>query len=567
MGCVYTSYPASLIALSKHRFTYQLIEKSLGIRQTFVHSSIGKSIRKKTIANSTKMHEKAIQIDGTTLEGGGQLLRLAVCLSTLSNTPIQINNIRGKRRGDGGLKLQHLKAVTWLAEASGAEVRGAEKGSKNLIFLPARKMPRDGSKPVLKTKIDITTPGAVTLLIQAILPYLLFAGASHQKELGKDEEPQDIRLTLLGGTNVSNAPSIDHVQHVLIPTLNSMFGEERVSLDVKKRCWSASGRGGVYGGLGEVDLIVRPLKTASSLPAFNLDTQGNLQKIVVYAQAPAGCEEKIEAEIHREVASPLFTKFIPETSSNDDEKPRIPVDIHFTPTSHNSHIAILFIAHFSPDLAGTRDSSKSIPVILAHDTLHLGHKPNNPSLTATYLIRQASNTLSKEIASGACIDAYMRDHIVAYQALATGRCNIYPGSNELGEIKGPDDGEEEAAEESAGNERSEDVESNNATFETKDPTRRKGSLHSRTAWWVTQKVLGTPFSPSGLCDGASFVVGSGPQIVSAQHVERTSHVPEPASDSSSKKKGKTGTGPGRAKFGKSAGSGKLLADAMADLDI
>jgi RNA 3'-terminal phosphate cyclase len=79
---------------------------------------------------------KTIELLGTTLEGGGQLLRLSTSLAALTSSPICVTQIRGNRGGGGGLKLQHLRAVEWLAQASGAQMVGADKGSKTLEFWP-----------------------------------------------------------------------------------------------------------------------------------------------------------------------------------------------------------------------------------------------------------------------------------------------------------------------------------------------------------------------------------------------------------------------------------------------
>jgi RNA 3'-terminal phosphate cyclase (ATP) len=46
------------------------------------------------------------QIDGSTLEGGGQILRNAVSLAALLQLPITVENIRASRK-QPGLKAQH----------------------------------------------------------------------------------------------------------------------------------------------------------------------------------------------------------------------------------------------------------------------------------------------------------------------------------------------------------------------------------------------------------------------------------------------------------------------------
>lgn len=80
------------------------------------------------------MSTSTVCLDGTTLEGGGQLLRLALSLSSLTHIPIRVTDIRGKRgplsapTQGGGLKGSHLSAVRWLACTTDALMSGAEVG-------------------------------------------------------------------------------------------------------------------------------------------------------------------------------------------------------------------------------------------------------------------------------------------------------------------------------------------------------------------------------------------------------------------------------------------------------
>lgn len=151
--------------------------------------------------------DQTLDLEGRHLEGGGQLLRVAVCLSALTQKPIRISNIRGNRSGGGGLKAQHLACVEWLAKASNASVSGASKGSATLLFNP------DGSKDALspafskctwvdgcqifETRVDIGTVGSTGLALQAVLPFILFSDLPSRIP---------IHLYLTGGTNVSGSP-------------------------------------------------------------------------------------------------------------------------------------------------------------------------------------------------------------------------------------------------------------------------------------------------------------------------------------------------------------------------
>src|SRR6056297_3801617 len=95
-----------------------------------------------------------ITIDGG--GGGGQVLRTALSLATITDTPVRIEDIRGSRP-DPGLKPQHLTAVELVVELCEAEVDGAELGADSLTFRPG-----DARRSSLQAAVG--TAGSLTLL-------------------------------------------------------------------------------------------------------------------------------------------------------------------------------------------------------------------------------------------------------------------------------------------------------------------------------------------------------------------------------------------------------------------
>ena len=161
-----------------------------------------------------------IDLDGSTLAGGGQTLRIALALSSILSKPFRITNIRHKR-AKPGLQRQHLTGVLAMAEITGAKVEGAEMESTELSFSPQKIRP--GSYT-----FDIGTAGSITLLAQSLLPAMLFAGGRSV-------------LTLKGGTHVSWSPNIDEYSNVFLPIIRG-FGAE-ASLAVKSLGWFPKGGG------------------------------------------------------------------------------------------------------------------------------------------------------------------------------------------------------------------------------------------------------------------------------------------------------------------------------------
>lgn len=108
-----------------------------------------------------------IVIDGACGEGGGQILRTALALSLVTQTPCRIERIRAKRQKPG-LMRQHLTAVQAAAQIGAAEVDGMKIGSPQLTSKPK------GITPGAYT-FQVGTAGSTMLVLQTVLPALALA--------------------------------------------------------------------------------------------------------------------------------------------------------------------------------------------------------------------------------------------------------------------------------------------------------------------------------------------------------------------------------------------------------
>lgn len=327
-----------------------------------------------------------IKLDGSYLEGGGQIVRNALALSALTGKAFEVINIR-KGRADAGLKAQHLNCVKAAAQLSDAIIEGASIGSTSFSFTPRKLEAKD-------IDIDIGTAGSTTLLLQSILIPSMFSDSK-------------IKLRIKGGTDVNWSMPVDYFKEVFLPQL---FKYARIHFKLKKRGYFPAGG-------GEIELLVIPefrvidfnsfddfhrfLKTQKKI---NLIEQGNLIQIKGISHASRQLEKSKVAERQAEAARLALRRY------------SCPIQIvsEYTDTlSAGSGITLWAIFSLQED-----EISALNPIRLGADAL--GEK----GISAEDIGRTAANKLIEEVESGAAVDQHLADNLIPFLGLFGGRIRV-----------------------------------------------------------------------------------------------------------------------------------------------
>ncbi|XP_043193170.1 RNA 3'-terminal phosphate cyclase-like isoform X3 [Amphibalanus amphitrite] len=303
-------------------------------------------------------------IDGSIMEGGGQVLRMAVSLSCLLEKPIKITNIRGGR-SKPGLKGQHLAGLRLVSEMCSGRLTGDAIDSTEITFRPGRVT--GGSYSA-----ETGTAGSVGLLLQVSLPCAMFASAP-------------TRLTLRGGTNAAFAPQIDYTLNVFRPLLERFGGN--LQCDVRRRGYFPRG-----GGL--VEASVSPV---TQLRPLELLDQGRLVGVTgaafVAGKLPLRVADSVAAAARRRLQAAL---------------PSVPVRVE---------------AVRDPEGAGP---ASGLNLVAETDTgCRLGGSAlGGRGATDDQVAATATDELLRAVSAGACVDQYCQDQCVILMALAAGRSRI-----------------------------------------------------------------------------------------------------------------------------------------------
>jgi len=328
-----------------------------------------------------------IEIDGSFGEGGGQIIRTALALSTITRAPFHITNIR-QGRDVPGLKNQHIYAIEALRKLCDAEVTGFEKGSTELTYTPGK----------IKAKLinlDIKTAGSMTLLLQALLLPSLFAD-------------KNMRIKIRGGSDVAWSIPVDYFNHVFLPQMRR-YG--KVDLSLLRRGYYPK-------GAGKIDIKISPrlhqgdAKIFSDFvkintTAIDLTSRGELLMIKGISHASAMLSDAQVAERQGSAAKRVLL---------GQNVPVQMIESYSETLSSGTGITLWAICSLDED-----DIDIARPIRLGADAL--GERGKRAEIVG----ESAAKELVSELESGAAVDKHLADNLVPL-------LGVFGGSIKVSEI-------------------------------------------------------------------------------------------------------------------------------------
>ncbi|XP_055327708.1 RNA 3'-terminal phosphate cyclase-like isoform X2 [Paramacrobiotus metropolitanus] len=308
-------------------------------------------------------------IDGSVLEGGGQILRIAVALSALLQKTLRVHRIRAGRKTPG-LSNQHLRGLELVQRMCNGSLRGGQLQSEEISFSP-------GKLTSGEFIADAATAGSVCLLLQIALPCALFANGATV-------------LRLRGGTNADFAPPVDYVEKVLLPIL-TRFGIQ-AEMNILRRGYYPKGG-------GEIIVKVNPV---AELSAVRLLERGTVSAVSIFSyvagQLPVHVSE--ECANHAEM---LLSKQLPGLKINKIIKKET------TASAVGTGSGAFVWAETSTGcvVAGSSNGSR---------TKH-----------SKEVAVEAANMVITAVSSNVCVDEHLQDQLIIFMALAKGYSEILTG--------------------------------------------------------------------------------------------------------------------------------------------
>ena len=257
---------------------------------------------------------------------------------------------------------QHLTGVKIAGEFCNAEIKGLKHGSTEIEFIPKKlDIPE-------KKKIDIGTAGSIGLLLQTLVPIILFSR-------------KEVELEIKGGTAGLGAPPIEFLQNVLFPIL-AKLGVRLPEIKILRYGFYPKG-----GGL--VRCKFYPVEKLRGIELIERGDVKNIRGLSVVGSLPGHIAKR-----QASAASKFLLK-----------------------NGFNSEIKFLNVNTLSP---GTVISlwAECENSVLGADKL------GKRGIPAEKVGEDAAKELIKSINSNAALDKYMADQILLFLALARGKSKV-----------------------------------------------------------------------------------------------------------------------------------------------
>ena len=301
-----------------------------------------------------------MEIDGSQKSGSGTILRLSIALAGVLGEPLHIYNIR-QRRGQPGLRPQHLESVLTAAKLCNAEMKGATLGSRELWFKPDDIVGGE-------IRAEIGTAGSIPMLLLTVLPLCAYAKGAVSVQVVK------------GGTDVRHAPTINYLKYVLLPILERMG--LKVSLTIRKYGYYPK-------GMGEVFLDVQP---CSKLTPIRLEEIGTIEELCGVSVCTF-LEDRKVAERQAKAANGYLK------DHGYEAKIQV-VNDRSNPLQKGSSLVLW--------------AETSTGALLGGDAIGELRKPSE------VVGREAAENLFREVEAQATVDVHLADMLVPHIALADG---------------------------------------------------------------------------------------------------------------------------------------------------
>ena len=327
-------------------------------------------------------------VDGSLLEGGGQVLRNAVSYGAVLSKSVEVRNIRSNR-SKPGMRAQHLTGIRLAAKICGGRLTGDEIGSRTVRYDPPSVGRPGGAEETIVG--DTGTAGSICLLLQTALPCALLDARLLSS--------REIHLELRGGTNAAMAPQIDYLAEVFLPVAVPLFDLPNIKLTVIRRGYYP--RGG-----GIVRVAISPFEPGRRLRPISLTKRGRVVDVRIRSfhagNVPRYVAQKMADAAIRRMRNESSKGLIPK-----ELRPRVEVVTEASAVASGSGILIVARTNTGNFLAG---SALGGPIAKADNTG-----------------MEAAEELLRTLEDGGCVDEWLQDQLVLFMALAEGTSEILTG--------------------------------------------------------------------------------------------------------------------------------------------